>query len=167
VILGTSRAVTDLRAVYRWCLTGYVYQLLFRRISNFVRSTPIINSLVDVYGYLRFLRIRPWYDFTEFQSHIGRLEKKQRTSFVQYHNGQLPETSLASLAVSRLQAVITSFLLRRMKNSMLDGKRLIELPDKTILLIKLEFSEEEREIYKMVNFTIFVPVKCPNRVLLG
>jgi hypothetical protein len=54
-----------------------------------------------------------------------------------------------------------------MKNSMLDGKRLIELPDKTILLIKLEFSEEEREIYKMVNFTIFVPVKCPNRVLLG
>lgn len=38
-----------------------------------------------------------------------------------------------------------------MKNSMLDGKRLIELPDKTISLIKLEFSEEEREIYKMVT----------------
>lgn len=114
----TSRAVTDLRAAYRWCLTG----------------TPIINSIVDVYGYLRFLRIRPWYDWTEFQDHIGRLEKKNPT-----------------LAVSRLQAVITSFLLRRMKNSMLDGKRLIELPDKTISLIKLEFSEEEREIYKMVE----------------
>jgi len=37
-----------------------------------------------------------------------------------------------------------------MKNSMLDGKRLIELPDKTILLVRLEFSEEEREVYKMV-----------------
>jgi hypothetical protein len=38
-----------------------------------------------------------------------------------------------------------------MKNSMLDGKRLIELPDKAISLIKLEFSEEERDIYKMVK----------------
>lgn len=56
----------------------------------------------------------------------------------------------ASLAVSRLQAVITTFLLRRMKNSLLDGKRLIELPDKTISLVKLEFSAEEREIYTMV-----------------
>ncbi|RDB16047.1 putative ATP-dependent helicase C23E6.02 [Hypsizygus marmoreus] len=114
----TSRAITDLSGMYRWCLTG----------------TPIINSLVDVYGYLRFLKIRPWYDFTEFQSHIGVLEKRNPT-----------------LAVSRLQTVITTFLLRRMKDSMLDGKRLIELPDKTVSLIKLEFSEEEREVYQMME----------------
>lgn len=38
-----------------------------------------------------------------------------------------------------------------MKNSMLDGKRLIELPEKIVMLVKLEFSEEEREIYKMVS----------------
>lgn len=56
----------------------------------------------------------------------------------------------ASLAVSRLQAIITTFLLRRMKDSLLDGKRLIELPDKTVSLVKLEFSAEEREIYTMV-----------------
>jgi SNF2 family DNA or RNA helicase len=71
--------------------------------------------------------------------------------FVQYFSGQAPEGLLATLAVSRLQAVITSFLLRRMKNSMLDGKRLIELPEKTVSLVKLEFSEDEREIYKMVT----------------
>jgi SNF2 family DNA or RNA helicase len=57
-----SRAVTDLSAKYRWCLT----------------ATPIVNSLIDVYGYLRFLKVRPWYDWTEFNSHVGRLEKKQR-----------------------------------------------------------------------------------------
>lgn len=34
---------------------------------------------------------------------------------------------------------------------MLDGKRLIELPDKTVELHKLEFSEEERAIYQMVR----------------
>jgi SNF2 family DNA or RNA helicase len=59
--------------------------------------------------------------------------------------------SAASLAVSRLQAVISTFLLRRMKDSKLDGKRLIELPEKTVSLVKLQFSEEERDIYRMVT----------------
>ena len=59
--------------------------------------------------------------------------------------------SLAKLAVVRLQAIFSSFLLRRMKNSLLDGKRLIELPKKTVDLVKLEFSQEERDIYTMVS----------------
>ena len=57
----------------------------------------------------------------------------------------------AGLAVTRLQAIMNTFLLRRKKDSMLDGKRLIELPEKEIKLIKLEFSKEEREIYQMVE----------------
>ncbi|KAF9486204.1 hypothetical protein BDN70DRAFT_822530 [Pholiota conissans] len=113
-----SRAITDLRTRYRWVLTG----------------TPIVNGLADVYGYLRFLRIRPWYDWAHFQSHIGILEKKN-----------------PALAVARLQKVMTTFLLRRKKDSKLDGKNLIELPAKKIELAKLEFSEEEREIYSMVE----------------
>ncbi|KAF9003233.1 SNF2 family N-terminal domain-containing protein [Cyathus striatus] len=114
----TSRAVCDLKAVYRWCLTG----------------TPIINTLMDVYGYLRFLRIEPWCDIHEFRSRVGEQEKKN-----------------PNLAAKRLQAILKLFLLRRKKDSTLDGKRLIELPDKTIDLVKLEFSPEEREIYNMVE----------------
>ena len=38
------------------------------------------------------------------------------------------------------------FLLRRKKDTELDGRRLIELPEKKVDLIKLEFLEEEREI---------------------
>lgn len=34
---------------------------------------------------------------------------------------------------------------------MLDGKRLIELPEKTVNLLKLQFSKEERDIYRMVR----------------
>ncbi|KAJ6571813.1 SNF2 family N-terminal domain-containing protein [Mycena capillaripes] len=113
-----SRAVTDLSAKYRWCLT----------------ATPIVNSLVDVYGYLRFLKVRPWYDWTEFNSHVGRLEKKQ-----------------PQLAVTRLQAILGLFLMRRMKTTLLDGKRLIELPEKTVELVSLEFSQEERDIYNQVE----------------
>lgn len=40
---------------------------------------------------------------------------------------------------------------------MLDGKRLIELPDKNVELVKLEFTADEREIYRMYGlFTLFV-----------
>ncbi|KAF9256614.1 hypothetical protein L218DRAFT_881400, partial [Marasmius fiardii PR-910] len=113
-----SRAVTHLTARYRWCLTG----------------TPIINSLTDAYGSIRFLQIRPFYDWDEFNEHVGRLEKKR-----------------ADVAVIRLQKIFDTFLLRRKKDTMLDGKRLIELPSRNVHLNKLTFSEEEREIYDMVE----------------
>ncbi|EPQ53423.1 hypothetical protein GLOTRDRAFT_139677 [Gloeophyllum trabeum ATCC 11539] len=113
-----SRAVTKLSSKYRWCLSG----------------TPIINGLADAYGLLRFLEVRPWYDWNEFNSHVVRLEKKN-----------------PSMATTRLQVIFKSMLIRRKKDSMLDGKRLIELPAKTIELHKLQFTEEEREIYKMVE----------------
>ncbi|CCM00776.1 uncharacterized protein FIBRA_02818 [Fibroporia radiculosa] len=113
-----SRAVTKLHSTYRWCLTG----------------TPIINSLSDAYGLFRYLQTRPWYDWTEFNGHISKLEKKNPV-----------------LATTRLQAIFSSMLLRRKKDSMLDGKRLIELPVKETILAKLEFSLEERDIYKMAS----------------
>ncbi|KAJ7148251.1 SNF2 family N-terminal domain-containing protein [Mycena filopes] len=98
-----SRAVTELSSIYRWCLT----------------ATPIVNSLIDAYGYIRFLRIRPWCDWVEFNGHIGRFEKKR-----------------PDLAVTRLQAIFQHFLIRRMKTTELDGKRLIELPKKTVELVE-------------------------------
>ncbi|KAL0578872.1 hypothetical protein V5O48_003105, partial [Marasmius crinis-equi] len=113
-----SRAITHLNAKYRWCLTG----------------TPIINTLTDTYAYIRFLRLRPFYDWNEFNDHVGRLEKKQ-----------------PDVAVLRLQKIFDAFLLRRKKDTMLDGKRLIELPARNVHLNKLEFTEEEREIYEMVE----------------
>lgn len=38
---------------------------------------------------------------------------------------------------------------------MLDGKRLIELKPKEIFLVKLQFTLEERDIYKMVGMEPF------------
>ena len=60
--------------------------------------------------------------------------------------------SLATLAVVCLQAIYRPFVLLRMKNTLLDGERLIELPKKEVDLVKLEFSQGEREIYTMVIF---------------
>ncbi|CAL1709072.1 unnamed protein product [Somion occarium] len=113
-----SRAVSELEAKYRWCLTG----------------TPIINTLSDAYGLFRFLKIRPWYDWNHFNAKIARNEKKQ-----------------PDLASSRLQSIFQMTLLRRKKDTMLDGKRLIELPARNVVLRKLQFSQEERDIYAMVE----------------
>lgn len=40
--------------------------------------TPIVNGLVDAYPLFRFIRLRPWYDWDDFNSHISRIEKKNR-----------------------------------------------------------------------------------------
>lgn len=46
---------------------------------------------------------------------------------------------------------MSTFLLRRQKNTKLDGEPIIKLPEKDIKLVKLEFSKEERDVYNMVE----------------
>ncbi|KAI0313327.1 SNF2 family N-terminal domain-containing protein [Amylostereum chailletii] len=113
-----SRAVSKLTSTIRWALTG----------------TPIVNGLADAYPILRFLQIRPWYDWKEFNDRIARIERKQ-----------------PALAASRLQSIYRTVQLRRKKDSLLDGKALIDLPKMEIRVTRLEFSEEERTIYTMVE----------------
>lgn len=131
-----SNAVTDLDANYRWCLTGCALgQSEYWPLSDLRPfSTPIINTLSDAFGLIRFLRLRPWNDWKEFNELIGRHEKKR-----------------PKLATDRLQTVFKTTLLRRNKDTVLDGKKLITLPPKTVELVKLEFCTEEREIYKAVR----------------
>ncbi|KIJ39030.1 hypothetical protein M422DRAFT_175767 [Sphaerobolus stellatus SS14] len=114
----SSNAVTALKSDHRWCLTG----------------TPIINGLSDAYGLFRFVKLRPWWDWDDFNKHIGLLEKKN-----------------PDVASRRLQAILNTCLLRRKKDSLLDGRKLIELPPKVVELHALEFSKEEREIYDVVE----------------
>ncbi|KAH9017389.1 SNF2 family DNA-dependent ATPase [Lactarius pseudohatsudake] len=102
-----SKVVAQLRAKYRWMLTG----------------TPVTNSLVDLYGLIRFGRFRPWNDWQSFHEHITK---------VQVHD--------APLAGARAQSILKPILLRRTKESKARGKALVELET-------LQFSPEEREIY--------------------
>ena len=50
----SSKAVAMLRSKYRWAVTG----------------TPVTNTLVDVYGLIRFGRFRPWNDWEDFDRYI-------------------------------------------------------------------------------------------------
>lgn len=60
--VGRSIALWNLDARYRWCLTG----------------TPLINGLKDAYGLIRFLRVKPWDDRSEFYRNIVDPGKNQR-----------------------------------------------------------------------------------------
>lgn len=102
-----------------------------------ISSTPIVNTLSDAYGLIRFLKFRPWNDWSQFNETIARNEKKR-----------------PKLATDRLQSIFKTTLLRRNKDTVLDGKRLITLPPKTVELVKLEFCPEEREIYKAVSMPL-------------
>ncbi|RDB23958.1 putative ATP-dependent helicase C23E6.02 [Hypsizygus marmoreus] len=93
-------------------------------------GTPVTNTLADIYGLLRFGRFRPWNDWVSFDSHIAKVQSED-----------------APLAGSRAQAILKPILLRRTKDSTLEGKPILELPPKSIEMVKLQFSEEERDLY--------------------
>ncbi|KNF01813.1 hypothetical protein PSTG_04932 [Puccinia striiformis f. sp. tritici PST-78] len=97
-------------------------------------GTPIFNTLWDIYPYLRFLRIRPYNDAGRFRDHITMYEKKR-----------------PNLATDRAQAVLATCMLRRQKNTQLDGKPLIVLPPKHKEDVMLDMTVEEREIYEMLE----------------
>ncbi|KAH9990105.1 SNF2 family N-terminal domain-containing protein [Russula vinacea] len=109
-----SKVVAQLRAKFRWMLTG----------------TPVTNTLADLYGLIRFGHFRPWNDWESFHEHIAK---------IQGHD--------AVLAGARAQGILKPILLRRTKDSKLEGKPLLTLPPKSIELEMLQFSEDEREIY--------------------
>jgi hypothetical protein len=52
-----------------------------------------------------------------------------------------------------VQAIFRTMLYRRKKDSMLNGKLLVDLPTRDVQIVKLDFSQQEREIYNMVCFS--------------
>lgn len=46
--------------------------------TDSLSRTPIVNTIADAYSYIRFLKIRPWYDWVSFNHRIARYEKKRR-----------------------------------------------------------------------------------------
>jgi len=112
-----SRAVAQLDGLLRWCLTG----------------TPITNKLEDVFPMLRFLQIKPWYNWEEFRNRCVLGDKRMTE------------------AARRTQAILRMHLFRRTKDSTIDGKPILQLPKRNIELHVLEFSPEERSIYTSVE----------------
>ncbi|KAJ3486203.1 hypothetical protein NLG97_g6665 [Lecanicillium saksenae] len=117
----TAKACHRLRANYRWCLTG----------------TPMMNGVLELYSLLAFLHIKPYCVWERFRQQFGVLFGKKGDS--------------KSAAMSKLRALLKAIMLRRKKNSLLDGKPILELPTKTETVVYAELSPDERDYYNQLE----------------
>lgn len=117
----TARAIYALGARRKWILTG----------------TPIVNRLEDLYSLIRFLNFEPWSNHFLWKHFIT----------APFDTGKdLP------LAFTLLKSILDPILLRRTKGQRgRDGKLLVELPPKEVVLEELKFNEKEEILYNWLK----------------
>ncbi|KAF8719418.1 hypothetical protein HU200_024131 [Digitaria exilis] len=93
-------------------------------------GTPIQNAIDELFSYFRFLKYDPYSTFSSFCTMIKH-----------------PIARDAVHGYKKLQAVLKVVLLRRTKETLINGVPIINLPPKTINLNKVDFSREERSFY--------------------
>ncbi|KAG2298377.1 hypothetical protein Bca52824_034849 [Brassica carinata] len=94
-------------------------------------GTPIQNEVWDLFSYFKFLRYHPYAEACSFSQRII-----------------IPISKNSLRGYKKLQAILRGILLRRTKETLLDGQPILHLPPKTVNLTKAEFSPEESAFYK-------------------
>ncbi|KAM7261686.1 hypothetical protein ACFE04_020763 [Oxalis oulophora] len=97
-------------------------------------GTPIQNTIDDLYSYFKFLKYFPYADLKLFCYQL-----------------KLPISKNSVHGYKKLQAVLRAIMLRRTKETVIDGKPIINLPPKSIELNKVDFSAEERAFYTQLE----------------
>ncbi|KAK3395546.1 SNF2 family N-terminal domain-containing protein [Sordaria brevicollis] len=119
-----AKAVRQLKATYRWCLTG----------------TPMMNSVSELSSLLRFLAIKPFCDERKFREAFGSLDQRNSAKQIEKSN-----------AMKQLQALLKAIMLRRMKTTVIDGKPILNLPPKVEHIVHVQFSPDEHDFYKKLD----------------
>lgn len=132
-----AQACFALEGKYRWCLTG----------------TPMQNSVDELYSLFRFLRLRPLDDWPEFKQKISDPVRKGRPSqaIKRLHVGVYVCQCYVLLSYLVSQVVLSACMLRRTKATILNGKPLLDLPDRNVNNVLCEFDAEERTLYNGVE----------------
>ncbi|KAJ8431928.1 hypothetical protein Cgig2_023737 [Carnegiea gigantea] len=97
-------------------------------------GTPIQNSVDELYSYFRFLRHDLYSSYKTFCEAI-----------------KIPISRDPNMGYKKLQAVLKTLLLRRTKETLLDGQPIISLPPKFIKMKTVNFSTEERAFYTQLE----------------
>lgn len=125
----TAKSILKLDVLHPWLLTG----------------TPIVNTLADLGPPLVFTgKI----DFENFHKDIVTVEKRVSFHALAQKTNMVQRPRLAS---KRAQAALRGVMLRRNKDTEIDGKRILNLPPKTTNMDPLQFEMEERAIYAAIE----------------
>ena len=107
------------------------YELDTRR-KWIISGTPIQNNLTELWALLKWLEVEPYASHrTLFKRHIEHAIKHGHPHGIQ-----------------RLQTLMQAICMRRTKSDQINGKPIVDLPEKTVTTTELEFTEEETIIYK-------------------
>lgn len=117
-----AMAACRVNAEFRWCLSG----------------TPMQNNVEEIFSLIKFCRIRPYNDWEKFNKDIARPLKNR------YQAGQ-------ERAMEKVQALLKAILLRRTKKSEIDGKPILNLPEKHTIEDRAIFKEDELKFYKALE----------------
>ncbi|KAI5815080.1 SNF2 family N-terminal domain-containing protein [Pyronema omphalodes] len=117
-----SKGCAKLQSVYRLCLSG----------------TPMQNSCDELYPQLRFLQIRPYNEWSQFATTFSKPLKNKSNSNI-------------SNTLQRLQALLSTCLLRRTKTSQIDGNPILKLPGKTVVVEHVTLTATEQAFYSRLE----------------
>ncbi|EAU36638.1 conserved hypothetical protein [Aspergillus terreus NIH2624] len=118
----SALAACRLNATYRWCMSG----------------TPMMNNVEELHSLLKFLRIRPYSNLERFNKDFTRPLK---SASLQEHDR----------AMTQLQVLLKAVLLRRTKESKIDGRPILQLPRRISEKVHAAFSEDEMELYQALE----------------
>ncbi|XP_074614722.1 helicase-like transcription factor [Acropora palmata] len=93
-------------------------------------GTPIQNRLDDLWSVVRFLRLEPFDDKNWWKSTVATSVRRG-----------CPQ------AVNRLQKLLKHISIRRLKSDKDEGKPLVKLPPRTVVIQEVELSRKERDLY--------------------
>lgn len=115
-------ACCRIKSDHRWVLTG----------------TPMQNNVEEMFSLIRFCRIRPYCEWDQFRRDISQPLKGR------YEPGK-------ERAMKSLQALLRAILLRRTKQSKINGQPILQLPEKITKEERVFFSEDELGFYKSLE----------------
>lgn len=93
-------------------------------------GTPIQNSLDDLYSLLKFLQYSPYGDYAFWKSSIA--------------------DRLAQKGFALLQSILHPILICRTKDMEIDGKPILTLPERKVILRADPFSQEVRSFFNNI-----------------
>ncbi|CAK9440423.1 uncharacterized protein LODBEIA_P45230 [Lodderomyces beijingensis] len=108
-----------------------VYELQSSR-KWVLTGTPIVNRLDDLYSLVKFLELDPWNNFSYWKTFVTMPFEQKKIS----------------QTLDVIKSILEPIFLRRTKNQKKNGKPLVQLPEKQVVIEEIKFNEQEAKLYQ-------------------